>query len=152
MSMVWSQIFLMGICFDCFLPKTLIHLWNFFGTSFFAPSSDLAASSSLSQIFHFSATLFTSTIFLSFSFLFSRSSHFCPASPLVSSSFYFSQPNFPWTSLHCLPHFSEHLIIFTSSVLQSISGLWCASHGIPKITVYFCLPIISISVLSLYPW
>ena len=141
----------MGIFSDYFLLKTLIHLWNFSRTKFFASASNFAASFSLSQISHSSATFLTSTVFPFFCFLFSFSSHFFPASSFASSSFCFFQPDFPCTSLYCLPHSSGHLIIFTFPVLQSISGLWHASHSIPKITVHFCPPIISISILSLYP-
>ena len=82
MSIAWSQIFRVGILSDCFLPKTLIHLWNFSGTHFFASSSNLAVSSFLFQISHSSATLFTSIVFSFFDFFFfplSFSSYFLPA-------------------------------------------------------------------------
>ena len=74
-----------------------------------------------------------------------------PTSSSVSSFFCFSHPDFSCTGLYCFPHSFGHLIILTSPVLQSISELWRASHGIPKITFYFCPPITSISVLSLCP-
>ena len=53
-----------------------------------------------------------------YSFFYSLSSCF------FSSSFCFCYSSFPYFSLHCFPHFSRHLIIFTSPILQSISGLW----------------------------
>ena len=56
---------------------------------------------------------------------------------VFSSSFYFYHPNISCFSLHCFLHSSRYLVIFTSSVLQSISGLWKASHSIPKITLHF---------------
>ena len=142
----------MGIHSDCFLPKTLIYLWNFSGTNFLASTSDFAISSSSSQISYSSATFFTSIVFSFFCFFFFLFSFcFLPASYFASSFFCFSQPNLPCFGLHYFPYSSGHLIIFTSSVLQSISGLWCASHGIPRITVHFCPLIISISILSLCP-
>ena len=141
----------MGILSDCFLPKTLIRLWNFSGTNFFASASDFAAFSSSSHISHSSATLFISTVFFSLCFLFSLSSHFLPTFAFASSSFCFCHPDFPCFGLHCFPHSSRHLVIFTSSVLQSISGLWRASYSIPKITIHFYPPIMSISILSLCP-
>ena len=155
MSIAWSQIFCVGILSDCFLPKILIHLWNFSGTHFFASSSNLAVSSSLFQISHSSATLFTSIVFSFFGFFFfplSFSSHFLPAFSFASSSFYFCHPDFSCFGLHCFPHSSGHLIIFTSSVFQSISRLWQANYGIPKITFHFYPPITSISVLFPCPW
>ena len=69
-----------------------------------------------------------------------------------SSSFYFCYSDFSCFSLHCFSHSSRYLIIFTFSVLQSILGLWQASHSISKIIFHFCPPITSISVLSLYLW
>ena len=42
---------------------------------------------------------------------------------LSASSFCFSHPDFLCTSLHCLPHSSGYLVILTSPVFQSISGL-----------------------------
>ena len=71
---------------------------------------------------------------------------FSSSSFLFSSSFCFYHPDFPYFSLYCLPHFTEHLVIFTSSVLQLISELWYASHIISKITLHFCLPIIFFSI------
>ena len=133
-SMVWSHSFLVGILSLTFLLKIWIHLWNFSRTSFLAFASDFAVSSSSSQISHSSATLFTSIVF---SFLFSFSSHFLPAFSFASSSFCFCHPDFPCFSLHCLLHSSEHLVILTFSVFQSISGLWQANYGIPKITLHF---------------
>ena len=141
----------MGIHSDCFLPKTLIHLWNFPRTSFLVSSSNFAASSFFFHIYHSSAILFMSIIFsffcfvCFFSFFFFFSSHFLPAFSFAFSSFCFCYPNFL-----CFLYSFRHLIILTSSVFQLISGLWHTSHGIPKITLHFCSPIISISVLSLY--
>ena len=132
----------MDICSDCFLPKTLIHLWNFSETNFFASASDFAASSSSFQIFYSSTIFFTSIIFFSAFF-----SLFFPA-----SSFCFCHPSFPCFGLYYFLHSSRHLVIFTSSIFQLISELWRASHSIPKITFHFCPPITSISVLSLYSW
>ena len=142
----------MGICSDCFLPKTLIYLWNFSRTNFFASTSDFTASSSLSQISYSSTTFFTSIIFSFFCFFFCFSvffSCFFSASSLISSSFCFCYPDFLCFGLHYFPHSSGHLIIFTSPVFQLISGLWYASHSIPKITLHFCSLITYISVLSL---
>ena len=145
----------MGILSDYFLPKTLIHIWNFSGTSFLASVSNFTASSSSSQISYSLAILFTSisfSFFCFFSFCFSFLSHFLPASSFASSSFCFCHPDFLCFSLHCLPHSSGHLVILTFPVLQSISRLWQASHSIPKITLYFCPSITSISVLFLCLW
>ena len=126
----------------CFFPNTQIHLWNFSGTNFFTSSSDFT-SSSLSHIFHPSTTFFTFiTLFLFGLFFFFFSF-------LFFSSFCFYHPDFLYFSLYCLPYFTEHLVIFISSVLQLISELWHASHIISKITLHFCLPIIFISILSL---
>ena len=72
----WSQIFYIDILSNCFLPKTLIYLWNFSGTSFLASLSDFAAFFFSSQISHSSATLFTSIVFSFFCFFF-----FCSAFP-----------------------------------------------------------------------
>ena len=47
--------------------------------------------------------------------------------------FYFYYPNFLYFSLYCLPYFSEYFVIFTSPILQLISGLWLVSHSISKI-------------------
>ena len=165
MSIAWFQIFLVGILSDCFLPKTFIYLWNFSETNFFASTSDFATSFSLFQISYSSATLFIFIIFLSgfitinvhllvllIPDLFSAfSSCFFPASSFASSSFCFYHPAFLCFGLHCLLHSSGHLVIFTFLVFQLISGLWWASYGIPKITLHFCSPITSISILSLYP-
>ena len=135
----------MGILSDCFLSKTLIYLWNFSETSFFASTSDFTTSSSLFQISHSSTTLFTSIVFffICLFFCFSAfSSCFFSAFSLVSSSFCFCYPSFLCFGLHCFPHFSGHLVILTSPILQSISGLWQASYNIPII----CL--IGLSLLS----
>ena len=43
-------------------------------------------------------------------------------SSFFSLSFCFYHPNFSCFGLHCFPHSSRHLIIFTFSILQSISG------------------------------
>ena len=85
--------------------------------------------------------------FFFFSFFFCFSSFFS----LFSFSFCFYYPDFPCFDLYCFLHSFEHLIIFTSPVLQSISRLWWTSHGIPKITLYFCPPITLISIFSLCP-
>ena len=142
----------MGILSDYFFPNTFIHLWNFSGTNFFTSTSDFAASSSSSHISHSSITFLTSTVLPFFCFFFFFfSSFFFSASSFASSFFCFSYPDFSCTGLHCFPHSSGHLVILTSPVFQSISGLWHASHGIPKITPHFCPPITSISILSMCP-
>ena len=87
--------------------------------------------------------LFFCFLFLFSPFLCSFSSHFFLLF-FPSFSFCFCYPDFLCFSLYYLPHYSGYLVIFTSPVLQSISGLLQASHGISKITLYFCLPIISI--------
>ena len=151
-SIAWSQIFCVGILSDCFLPKTLIYLWNFSGTSFLASVSDFATSSSSSHISYSSTTFFPSITFSFFCFFcFSFSSCFFSASSFASFYFCFCHSSFSCFGLHCLLYSSGHLIIFTSPVFQSISGLWRASHSIPKITIHFCPLIMSISVLFLYP-
>ena len=152
-SIVWSQGFLVGICSLAFLPNTWIYVWNLSGTNFFASSSNFAASfSSLFQISHSCTTLFTSIIFSLFGFLCSFCSCLFSASSFSSSSFCFCHSDFPCFGLYCFPHSFGHLIILTSPVLQSISGLWCASHSISKIMFHFCSLITLISVLSLCPW
>ena len=145
----------MSILSNCFLPKTLIHLWNFSGTSFFASTSDLAASSSLSQISYSFTTFFTSIVLSCFCFFFLFSffsSCFLPTSSLASSSFCFCHHSFPCFGLHYFPYSSGHLIILTPPVLQLISGLWQASHDISKITIYFCPSMMLIFILSLCSW
>lgn len=89
---------------------------------------DFTASSSPFQIFYFFTTLFISTVFplfnlllLFFFFLYSFSFH---SFSFFFSFFCFCYPNFPCFNLHCFPHFLGHLVIFTSSVFQLISGLW----------------------------
>ena len=127
-SIIWSQIFYVGILSNYFLPNILIYLWNCSGTNFLASASDFAAFSSSSQISHSSAILFSSIVLSLFSFFFfcfsAFSSLFFPASSFASSSFCFCHHSFPCFGLHCFPHSSEHLVILTSPVLQSISGLW----------------------------
>ena len=119
-------------------------------------SSSLAFSQSSSfQRYRSICRIFKVLASLSFLFFFcSFSSHFFSSSSSSSSffSFFFYFCNFssPYFDLHCFPHFYGYLIIFTSPILQSISGLWCASHGISKITFHFCPPITSISILSQY--
>ena len=54
------------------------------------------------------------------SFYFSLSSS---SSSFFSSSFCFYYPGILYFGLHCFPHFFRHLVIFTSSILQSILGL-----------------------------
>ena len=148
-SIAWSHSFFVSILSLAFLPKTWIYLW-FSDTNFFASIFDFAISSSLFQISHFLATLLTSTIFF-FSF-YSFSSCFFPSSSFLSVSFCFCYPNFPCFDLHYFLHSSGHLVIFTSSVLQSILELWQASHGISRIIFYFCLFITLIYVLFLCLW
>ena len=143
-SITWSDIFFIGILSLAFFLKTWIHLWNCWETNFLASSLDFSASSSSFQI---SIPLLSSSplLFFSFSvfFLFSASLLY------FSSSFYFCYLNFLCFSLHYLPHSSRHLFIFTSPIIQTISGLLQPSHSISKITLYFSPPIISIFILSL---
>jgi len=54
----------------CFLLKTLIYLWNFSGTSFFASVSDFATFSFSSYISHSSDTFFISIVLFFFVFFF----------------------------------------------------------------------------------
>jgi len=126
---------------------------KFFSTSLFASSSNLAVSFSLSQISYSSAIFFTFIILsffgFFFSFFFCFFSCFFPSFSFLSS-FFFSYPNFLYFGLYCFSHSSEYLVIFTSPILQSISELWQVSYNILKITFYFCSPITSISILSLY--
>ena len=82
----------------------------------------------------FSASFFSALFVLA---SFTPPSCFFYTSFFFSSSFCFCYPNFPCFSLHCFSHFSRHLVILISPVLQSISGLWYASHGIPKIMFHF---------------
>ena len=128
-------------------PKTYIYQWNHSGINFFAFFSNFTVSSSSSQIFHSSAIFFTSIVlsFLGFSFL----PPFSILSSLVSFFFCFCYPSFSCFGLYCFLHSSDYLIIFTSSILQSISELWQASYNIPKIILYFYPLITSISILSL---
>ena len=153
--MAWSYNFLMGIISLVFLLKTWIHLWNLFDTSCFTSSSNFAISF-LSYIFYSSATFFISIIFSFFGFFLFLSFLFLfflllPLFLPFSSFFCFSHPNFPYFGLHCFSHSSRHLVIFTSLVLQSISGLWWVNYDISKIILHFYPLIISISVFSLYP-
>ena len=120
-SIMWSDNFFIGILSLAFFLKTWIYLWNPWGTNFLASSSDFAIFTSPFQIFYSFATFFTSIIFffLVFSSFFFH--HPSSASSLFfSSSFCFCYLNFLYFSLHYFPHFIEHLVIFTSSVLQSI--------------------------------
>ena len=121
MSITWFYSFFVVICLLAFLLKTWIHLWNLSRTSFFASASNFVASSSSSQISHSSAIFHTSISFGFFSFLLFFL--FLSASFFSSSSLCFCHPDFPCFGLYYFPHSSRHLIIFTSSVLQSISGL-----------------------------
>jgi len=105
-------------------------LWH---SSYYLKFSVLLLSSLLLLFFLFLFFFF----FFSFSFFCSYFSYFFPFFPFFSFSFCFCYPNFFYFSLYCLLYFSEHLVIFTSPALQSISGLWQASHNIPKITLYF---------------
>ena len=149
-SIAWFHNFFIGILLLAFFPKTWIYLWNLWGTNFLASSSDFAVFSSSSQISHSSATFFTSIILFFFCFSFSFLLSFVLSLIfLLLLLFLLFHPDFLCFGLHCFPYSSRHLIIFTSSILQSISGLWWASYGILKITLYFCSPITSISVLSL---
>ena len=71
-------------------------------------------------LYFYYSLLFFCFFFLFSSFLFS----FCccfSSSSFFSFFFCFCHPDFPCFGLHCFPHFSEHLVIFTSPVLQSIS-------------------------------
>ena len=138
----------MGILSLAFLLKIWIHLWNLSGTSFFVSSFDFTVSFSSSQIYYSSIIFFTFIILFFFCFFFS---HFISSSSFFFFSFCFSHPDFSYFGLYCFLHFSGHLIIFTSSVLQLISGLWWASHSISKITLYSYFSITFISVLSLCP-
>ena len=136
-----------------FLLKTWIYLWKHSGTNFLASISNFAAFSFLSQISQFLASFFTFIIlsFLDFffsSFLFSFLFLF---SFFSSFSFCFYQSNLLYLGLYCFPHSSRYLVIFTFSVLQSISGLWWANHSIPKIMFHFCPSIMFISIFSLCP-
>ena len=88
--------------------------------------------------------------FLLLLFFFSFSSYFLPTFSFSSFSFCFCHSDFFCFDLHYFPNSSGHLVILTSLVFQSTSGLWQASHGIPKIILYFYPSIMSISVLSLY--
>ena len=94
--------------------------------------------SSSSQISHFSVIFFTSIVLSFFGFFFSFIfcsffSCFFSFSSFLSSSFCFYHSNFYCFGLHSFLHFSGYLITFTSPVLQSISGLWQASHNISKL-------------------
>jgi len=80
-------------------------------------------------------------------FIFSSSSLLFFFSCFFSSFFCFYYFAFLCLNLYCLLYSSGHLIIFTSSVFQSISELWQANHSISKIILYFCLLITLISVL-----
>ena len=128
-SIAWSHIFLIGIFSLTFFPKTLIHLWNHFGTNLLASSSDFAASSSLFQISHSLATFVIFIVFSLFCFFFffffssSFSSHFLLSSFFFSFSFCFCYLDLPCLGLHCLPHSSEYIIILTSPIFQLISRL-----------------------------
>ena len=89
-------------------------------------ASDFTTSTSSSQISQSSATLFTFIVFFFFCFFFfysTFSSYFFPTSSFTSSSFCFCHSSFLCFGLHCFPHFSRHLIILTSPIFQSISGL-----------------------------
>ena len=139
---------LFGICLLAFYPNTWIHLRNLRGTNFLVSSLDFSIFSSSSQISYSSATSFTSIGFSFFGFFFLFSFFLCFFSScffffsyFASSSFCLCHPNLSCLGLYCFPHSSGHLIIFTS-IFQSISGLWWASHNISKITFYFCSPII----------
>ena len=131
-SIVWFHTFFVGILSLTFFLKIWIYLWDIRETNFLASSSDFAAFSSLFQISYSSVTFFTFIVCFFFSFfflfyfffLFSFSFYFFPSSFLFSFSFCFCYSNFTCFSLYCLLYFSEHLVIFTFSVLQSISGLW----------------------------
>ena len=116
-SIVWFYSFLVGIYSLAFFPKTLIHLWKCSDTNLLATASDFTISSSLSQIFHSSASLFTSIIFSFLGFFFS----------FFSFLYFLSSCLFPFF----LPPFASASLTF--SALVSI-----ASH-IPLDTLLFLL-------------
>ena len=159
MLIVWPHSFIVGIHSLAFSPKTWIYLWKCSSTSFLASASDFAAFFSSPYISHSFTSFLTSIVlsFIDFFFFFfffphSLSSHLLSFSSPFSSLFYFYQPDFPCFGLYCFPHFSGNLVILTSSVLQSISGLWHASHSIPKIMFHFYSLITSISIFFLCSW
>ena len=127
-----NNIFLVGILSDFFFSNTFKYLWNLLG----AISSTILISiksSSFSCFFFiilvisisFSTVSFLNSFFFSFFF-------FC------SFFFYFCHPYFICFIFYYFPYSSRHLIIFISSIFQSISELWCVSHNISNITLYFC--------------
>ena len=78
---------------------------------------------------YFYCPLSFKVFFFYFSFFFCFfSSHLFSLSPFLFSSFSFYHPGFSSFSLHYFPHFSEYLLIFTFSILQSISGLLHTSN------------------------
>ena len=88
-------------------------------SSYYPKSSILLLSFLLLLFFLFLFFFF----FFSSSFFCSYFSYFFPFFPFFSSSFCFCYSNFLYFSLYYLLYFSEHLVIFTSPALQSISGL-----------------------------
>ena len=99
------------------------------------PSQSLSTLSSYNTIVLFFLGFFF--FFLSFSFFCFFSSLLFISFSFFFSSFYFYHSDFSCFGLYYLLHSSEHLVIFTSPVFQSISELQQASHNIPKITLYF---------------
>ena len=78
----------------------------------------------LCYLLHFHCFLIFWFLFFIFSSFFCFfSSHFFFSFSFFSSSFCFCYPNFLCFGLYCFPHFSEYLVIFISSIIQSISGL-----------------------------
>ena len=123
-SITWSHIFLISILSLVFFLKTWIYLWNLGGTNFLVFSLDFTTSSSLSQISYSFTILFTSIFSSFFSLFFFLSCCFFLSCFFFSSSFCFYYSSFPYFGLYHLLHSSKHLVIFTSSILQSILGLW----------------------------
>ena len=73
-------------------------------------------------------------LYNSFSFVFFLHLFFLSFFSFFFFPFCLCHPSFPYFGLHYLPHFLKHLVIFTSSIFQLISGLWKVSHDILKIT------------------
>jgi len=106
---------------------------------------DFSAFSSSSQIFHSSATFFllpsSSSLLVSFpSFLLFSASFLLLSfllSPFFPLSFVFATPVFP-TLVSTAFYILLDTLSFSPFLFSShFSGLWQASHSIPKITLYF---------------
>ena len=89
--------------------KTLIYLWNFSGTSFFASASDFATFSSSFQISYSSATLFTSIVFYLFCFYLFFPCLFLLLLSCLLFCFFLSLLLPPWFSLLWSPLLSTFL-------------------------------------------